>query len=140
MKLKDLIKTLREDEGEAAEPVQILEDLGYGDALEVAPDGVRERVLEFANLPEDEREEKVLLWYILGTGTPEYKMSKELSEYDREGGSAKQNCGNCEFMYLKLKSGDYICSQIRGEVHFKGWCKLWKGYDYPFDDESEDNE
>lgn len=136
MKLSKLISLLKEEEEIGPErAAEILVDLGYEDAVKNAPPGVANRLLEFANLPEEEREDTTLLYYILGTGTPAYKMSQELSEYDPEGGSAEQNCGNCEYMYLKLKTGQYICSHIRGEVHFKGWCKLWKGYDFPFDDE-----
>ena len=86
---------------------------------------VLEAIERFRELPEEERQEEVLLYWLLGSGTPPYKVSKEDSEYTDDADS-KQSCDNCEFLYLKNNNNKYICSQIRGRVKPSGWCNRWE--------------
>ena len=69
-------------------------------------------------------ESEALLYQLLGSGTPEWKMSKEDADYkdEPEGGAY---CGNCEYAYYSNQSGRFICSKIRGKVDWEGWCRLW---------------
>lgn len=90
--------------------------------------GVREAVQQFRGLPESEREDDVLLYWLLGSGTPPYKMSQADADYTDEA-SGNQTCANCEYLYEEYTSGRLICSQIRGEVSADGWCRLWEGVD-----------
>jgi len=97
----------------------------YPDAgsMEAQPE-VREAVQRFRQtVPEEVAEEDALLYWLLGTGTPDYKMSKEDSEY-QSAPSGGEQCGNCEYLYASNESGNLICSKIRGPVEWSGWCKL----------------
>lgn len=86
---------------------------------------VKAALKRWFSLPEDERSNEVLLYWLLGAGTPAYKMSKKESKYtDKAKGD--HNCGNCEFTYHKLSGDRYICSQISGDIKLPGWCKLHK--------------
>jgi hypothetical protein len=65
-----------------------------------------------------------LLYFLLGSGTPPFKMSKEDSAYQgRQVG--KQRCDNCSSAYQNVVSGDFICSQVEGAIVPKAWCRLW---------------
>lgn len=68
----------------------------------------------------------VLLYWLLGSGTPPYKMSKQASQY-MEHPVDGQKCANCHFAYKQVASEDtYICSQVRGEIKPEHWCNQWK--------------
>jgi hypothetical protein len=125
------------------------EDEDGGVSLEDYPE------IPFDQLPEDvqqalrtweeeapDKDDRPLLWWLLGgeeggIGTPPYKMTKELSNYG-EAANPAQSCATCEFLYMKVTSGEYICSQISGEVHPQGWCKLWQKADVYEEDIPED--
>jgi len=94
----------------------------YPRAAENAPADVKSLVdaILAGGLPED----LPLLYAILGSGTPPYKMSREDSEYQSEP-SGNQMCANCEYAYKKVVRDRYICSQIRGPIELDGWCRLW---------------
>ena len=94
---------------------------GYPEAGENAPPEIREVVNELKK----EDSDVPLLYRVLGSGTPPYKMSKEESEYTSESDVEGQTCGNCRFAYKKVVSERYICSQIRGDIQPPGWCRLW---------------
>lgn len=66
-----------------------------------------------------------LLYALLGSGTPPYKMSKDDSDYMDES-DGEQNCANCEYAYKKVVRDRYICSQIRGGIKPEAWCRLWR--------------
>ena len=97
----------------------------YSNAGKNAPPGVKTSINMFHKLPVDDKKELPLLYYILGSGTPDYKMSKVDSDYTNKS-TGEQNCGNCEFAYKKVKTGKYICSQISGKIELGGWCRLWE--------------
>jgi len=114
------------------EEVKEDEKYEYPEAGVNAPGGIVNEVEKFRNLPISEKEETPLLYYLLGSGTPDYKMAQSDAKYVDESPSEK-TCGNCEFLYLKNSNKKYIWSQIRGEVKEEGRCKLWA----PQDEESE---
>lgn len=101
----------------------------YPEAGKNAPSEVKEAVERLKN--SEEAYETPLLYLILGSGTPPYKMSKEDSSYTDKSGSEEQTCGNCQFAYTKsytLMEGQepfHICSKIRGEIKLPGWCRHW---------------
>lgn len=112
MKFKDLLKEA---------------ELGnYPNAGKEAPSEVQKALKDWQNQPEEIRKNTPLLYWLLGSGTPEYKMPKDLAKYEGKSEVSGQTCANCEYIYLKIANKKYICSQIRGEISPKGWCKLWK--------------
>lgn len=85
---------------------------------------VKRAINEFRNLPIEIRRKKPLLYWLLGSGTPPYKMSKKDSNYI--GRTVKgQNCGNCRFTFRRYVNNELICSQIQGNVKLDHWCRLW---------------
>lgn len=118
--MKKLITALR----------NIVAQYTYPKAGKDAHPGVKEAIKEFKELPDEKKSETPLLYWLLGSGTPEYKMSKPDSNYAEETPVDDQTCDNCEFAYTKtitIGSGDpdIICSQVTGRIHDKGWCRLW---------------
>lgn len=98
----------------------------YIDAYNKAPEETKRAIERFMKLPKKVRDWKPLLYYVLGSGTPPYKMSKKDSAYT-DNSTKKQNCANCIFTYIKYVENKPICSQIRGTIKLQGWCKLWQG-------------
>jgi len=87
--------------------------------------GVKEAIEDWKENTSDSYKKRVpLLYHLLKSGTPPYKMSKEDSEYVDQA-SGEQKCSNCEYLYQEVATGDYICSQIRGKVEPEGWCNQW---------------
>lgn len=98
----------------------------YSDVPENAQPEVKKAIERWRNLPIEERKDQVLLWWLLGSGTPPYKMPPKDALYVDESKNNNSNCGNCEYLYIKTSNGHHICSQISGDVNPNGWCKLWK--------------
>ena len=97
----------------------------YQEAYNKAPEGTKRMIEAFEKEPKELKAKKPLLYYILGSGTPPYKMGKKESAYV-EKASGRQNCGNCIFAFKSVVKKTVICSQIRGTVKLAGWCKLWE--------------
>lgn len=91
---------------------------------------VKKAVQRFRDMDPSERDTNILLYFLLGSGTPPYKMSKEDSQYSDTGGTQEEACANCTFLYQKVVTGEHICSQIRGEVKPGGWCNQWAPADF----------
>jgi len=91
-----------------------------------APPGVKQEIEKFRNLPDKQKARKPLLYYLLGAGTPDYKMSKNDSKYTDKSEVSGRTCGNCKFAYGVVGESRFICSQISGDIKLEGWCKLWK--------------
>jgi hypothetical protein len=89
---------------------------------------VKKAIRQFRMLPNDVKENKPLLYWLLGSGTPPYKMSKKDSQYQGKPYRG-QNCGNCRFTFMRLLNKELICSQIAGNVEIEHWCKLWMNGD-----------
>lgn len=92
---------------------------------ELAQPEVKKAVERFRQLPVEERAKQPLLYWLLGAGTPPYKVSKKDSEYKDPTEIPNQTCDNCEFYYFETSNDVYICSQISGDVKPKAWCNLW---------------
>lgn len=125
IKLKDLLPEVEEKKVDNSNM--------YLDAGKDAPDVIKSAIEQFRNLSPEERAKQPLLWWLLGEGTPNYKMSKEDSQYVDKSTVDGQFCKNCKFLYKRIDGGKYICSQInendepsKGEVKLAGWCRLWK--------------
>lgn len=94
-------------------------------APEDAPEGVARAVERFREeVSEGDKANQPLLYWLLGTGTPAYKMSKEDAEYQEEAHEGER-CVNCEH-YFEDMAGKGICSQVRGDVERDHWCRLWR--------------
>lgn len=98
----------------------------YKEAYLKAPLETKKCIEKFLKEPEKLRANKPLLYYVLGSGTPPYKMSKKDSLYSDKSIN-NQKCSNCIFTYIKYVDKTVICSQIRGTIKLGGWCKLWVG-------------
>jgi len=101
-------------------------DEQYKEAYELAPEETKRAIEKFCKEPKKLRDNKPLLYYVLGTGTPPYKMSKKESMYSDKSINNRK-CSNCIFTYIKYVDKKPICSQIRGTIKLGGWCKLWVG-------------
>ena len=99
--------------------------LDYPQAGERAQPEVKQAIGRFRQLPTAERSDTPLLYWLLGEGTPDYKMSKSDSDYQHMPNKT-QKCGNCEFAYKKVVREQYICSQISGNITPQAWCRLWR--------------
>ena len=67
----------------------------YKEAYEVAPQETKRAIEKFMSLPEKVRSNKPLLYYVLGAGTPPYKMSKRDSKYV-DVAKGRERCTNAE--------------------------------------------
>jgi len=76
---------------------------------------VQRAISQFRSLPVEERKKKPLLYWLLGSGTPPYKMSKKGSNYI-EKPYRGQKCENCRFTFQRYVNGELICSQIQGNI------------------------
>ena len=85
---------------------------------------IKQAIEEFRRLPNKEKQNKPLLYWLLGSGTPPYKMSKKDSKY-KKNSYRGQNCGNCRFTFMRVLNKELICSQIEGNIELNHWCKLW---------------
>ena len=74
----------------------------YERAYEIAPPQVKVAIKEFLKKPKKYRESVPLLYYLLGSGTMAYKMSKEVAEYVDQSRVKTQNCKNCIFGFQNL--------------------------------------
>ena len=127
--MRDIAKTLSEDintnNGLIFEDHHEKGSDQYAEAKANAPEFVRKAIEE---IPPENLKDRALLYQILGTGTPAYKMSKEAAEYIDKSETEDQTCGNCKSAYLRVANKHYICSQMRGEIKPEAWCKVWKPY------------
>lgn len=99
----------------------------YQDAGERAPYEVQRAIDRFhMHAPDHVKENVPLLYWLLGSGTPPYKMTREESDYVDVSPVPTQQCANCVFAYQHVTSGNFICSQIRGRISPPGWCRLWR--------------
>lgn len=113
---------------EVLNDVQVMKDgYQYAEAGQHAPDLVQQAIRQFhEEVPDDEKEDTPLLYWLLGDGTPSYKMSKPDSDYVEEP-NGDEKCGNCEYAYKEVVSDKFICSKVRGEIQPEHWCRLWDG-------------
>ncbi len=101
-------------------------DQQYIGAYKVAPEETRKMIERYMAQPKEYRGKHPLLYFILGSGTQPYKMSKTGAEYRGESES-RHECGNCVYAFQKVKAKRFICSQIQGDIKLNGICKLWRG-------------
>jgi len=97
----------------------------YDDAGSNAQPEVKAAMDRFRRLPEDIRAKKPLWSWLLGEGTPRFKVSAEDSEYVDKSPDDHHVCANCEFFYLHIPTHDGICSEIEPRVKAAGWCNRW---------------
>ncbi len=99
---------------------------GYHDAGPGAQPEVKKAIDRFRLMSEAEREKAgPLLYWILGQGTPAFKMGQGDTEYTDRSEVTGQTCGNCEYAYQAVVLKKFICSQIEGFIKPPGWCNRW---------------
>jgi len=98
----------------------------YTDAGGNAPAKVKEAIEEFRALPEKERAKRPMLYWILGGGTPDFKIEQEDADYTDKSKVEEKTCANCEYAYQKVWNKKYLCSWVKGEINPEGWSKYWK--------------
>mgnify|MGYP000108347594 CR=1 FL=1 len=98
----------------------------YPDApADDAPEGVREAVEVWREeVPDAVKYEVPLLYWLLGAGTPDYKMPKDAAGYVDHPVDGMR-CDNCEY-YYEAPDGSAVCSQVRGDVEADHYCDLWE--------------
>ena len=104
-----------------------VEPFKYPKAGKDAPPGVKKEVENFNKLPPEEKAKQSMLWWLLGSTTQEYKMSKQDALYAEESKTKGQKCSNCRFAYVHVVTGKRICSAMRGQIKPDAWCRLWEG-------------
>jgi hypothetical protein len=97
----------------------------YPHAGDNAQPEVKEAIERFLSLSEKERAKMPLLYWLLGEGTPNYKVSAKDSEYTDVSKDKKHTCANCEWFFLKVANHKGICSKIEPYVKAEGWCNRW---------------
>ena len=92
-----------------------------------APREVQKAIERYRRLPEAQRAQKPLLYWLLGDGTPPYKFRKEEVQYGAPPPqvAGRQNCGNCVHAYVHLTSSTPICDLMRGVIAPQAWCNRW---------------
>jgi hypothetical protein len=102
------------------------EPFQYPKAGKNAQPGINKDIETYKKLPPEEKAKTPLLWWLLGSTTQDYKMSKKDALYTEESKTAGQKCSNCRFAYQHITSGRYICSMMRGNIEPGAWCRLWE--------------
>jgi hypothetical protein len=97
----------------------------YPNAGENAQPEVKEAIKRFLELTEEERAKQPLWGWLLGEGTPHFKISAEDSEYTDKSKDKKLTCSNCEWFHIKVANQKGICSKIEPYVKSEGWCNRW---------------
>lgn len=97
----------------------------YPNAGENAQPEVKAAIKRFNEMSAAEQSEYVLLDWLLGEGTPDYKMPPKPAVYMDKSTVSGQRCDNCILSYQNLVSGRYICSEINPDIKPAGWCKWW---------------
>jgi hypothetical protein len=98
----------------------------YEQAGKHAQPEVQDAIARFRTLPEHERAELPLLWWLLQDSTQVYKTLKQDALYTDHASSRRTSCATCDYLYESVRFGLYICSQIEGTVEPSGWCRLWE--------------
>jgi hypothetical protein len=101
----------------------------YPDIGEKAPVGVQMAIEEWKTKPYEYKVSRPLWFHLLGTPTPNYKLPPEAVHYTEPSPIPDQTCGNCEYAYQHVVTGDYICSVMRGQIEPEAWCRLWEAPD-----------
>lgn len=96
----------------------------YPKAGKYASEYLKHQIEQFRQLPNEEKDTLPLLYFILGQGTPAFKMNKRDVDYKKAEG--KEACGNCRSAYQKVKTGKYICSWVNGKIRPEDWCNKWR--------------
>jgi len=119
-------------------PEDLLKEIfGYPDADKTVQPEVKKAIERWYKLSDEEKLAQPLLYWLLGTGTPAFKMNKDDSKYTDKS-KIKQNCGGCQFAYRNNSNGNFICSKIRGDINLDGWCRLYKDAENPKFDGKQD--
>lgn len=103
--------------------------MDYKEALKDAPEWVKIAYQKYLKLGEEKMSKTPFLWFLLGDGkgTPPYKMPKKESKYKELTPYPNVYCGNCRYYYEQPLRQIAVCSWVRGNVDYDGWCKYWKG-------------
>ena len=103
--------------------------MDYTEALKNSPSWVQDAYDEFEKLPIETQKQTPFLYFLLGKGkgTPPFKMSMKDSDYRSVSKNPNYICGNCIFYYKNPVKKIGVCSQIRGNVGYDAWCRLWVG-------------
>lgn len=97
----------------------------YEGVEKTARPGVQEEIRKFRELSMEERSQIPLWAWLLGAGTPPFKMTKVEAAYVEES-PYESNCANCRHAYTQHTSGVMICNWMRGEIKPEAWCRVWK--------------
>lgn len=105
------------------------QDLGnsYPQAGAGAQPEIQSAIERFRSMSEAQRSQQPpLLYWLIGSPTQPYKMSKPDAAYGDKSPSLLKTCGNCQHAWQSVKSGFIICALVRGKIKAAGICKLWE--------------
>ena len=97
----------------------------FPNAGEKAQAEVKKAIDRFRKLPEGERGKTSLWGWLLGEGTPDYKIAQEDVKYTDKSKTKGQYCGNCARIYHVHSEGISICDITTGTIQEPGWCDRW---------------
>lgn len=87
---------------------------------------VQAAIGRFRQLPDMERAQLPLLYWLIGSGTMPYKMSKTDAQYVDPSPSPSHKCENCRHSWASVKHGFHICDLMRGHIRGSAVCALWE--------------
>ncbi len=85
---------------------------------------IQQAVRRFRSLPIAEQARIPLLYWLLGSGTPPYKMAPGEAGYVNPSTGA-QTCANCAHAWQNPSTGVLICAMIRDPIVPAAWCRFW---------------
>lgn len=97
----------------------------YDDAGERAQPEVRAAIARFRGLVLVERAARPLLYWLLGGGTPPYKIAKLDAAYQGSPVGGRK-CGNCGAAWRHVTTPLFICDQVSGPIAPEAWCNRWR--------------
>lgn len=86
---------------------------------------VQYAIERFRQKPDRERAQLPLLYWLIGSSTPPYKMSKPDAKYV-DPSPVAQKCENCRHSWASVKHGFHICALITGRIEGSATCRLWE--------------
>lgn len=98
----------------------------FPNAGEKAQAEVKKAIARFRKLPESVRGKTSLWGWLLGEGTPDYKIAQPDVKYTDKSQTKGQYCGNCARIYDARSSGSAICDIATGDIKEGGECDRWE--------------
>ena|SRR3990167_1139723 len=87
---------------------------------------VKAAIKRFMAMPERNRAQAPLLYWLIGGSTQTMKMDKADAAYEDPGQHGSQRCGNCRHAWTSTRDRFHICALVQGEISTCAYCSLWE--------------